>query len=74
LNTLKKSRIKDAYKFIDFRRIPYYYNNIFSYYGILAKDNIEANRTYYNSILTAEKRGRPLKLFLKDLERANKYL
>ncbi|KAF1972179.1 hypothetical protein BU23DRAFT_468880, partial [Bimuria novae-zelandiae CBS 107.79] len=82
LNTLKKSRIKGACEFMDFRRIPYHHNNVFSYYGvkrhqgweILAKDNIEANRTYYNSILTAEKRGRPLKLSLEDLERANKYL
>ncbi|KAF1974997.1 hypothetical protein BU23DRAFT_459807, partial [Bimuria novae-zelandiae CBS 107.79] len=82
LNTLKKSRIKGICKFIDFHRIPYYYNNVFSYYGvkrrrgweILAKHNIEANRTYYNSILTVEKRDRPLKLSLEDLERANKYL
>ena len=67
---------------MDFKGIPYHYNNVFAYYGvkrrrgwgILAEDNLLSDRRHGHSTAGQQRHGKPPKISHQDLDRADRYL
>jgi hypothetical protein len=80
--TPPKSRIKGAADYMKYKGIPFHHSDLFRYNGvsktrgwaIIQQDNELFYRRHHNKEVLEEKRGRPLVLSPKDLERLDRFL